>query len=174
MCDVKKVLVENMGYIVRSIVSAVDEGSVLDAMYEIVEQNIDINFDSSHFYFFNYNTMGTTRVKFKIDMDETPKGILLMLIDLIENHRMDENIKNKLYNIHFRKLKDKVYLEDKHNTIRISMWRNLQTYYKEDIRVYLINKLTSIQNKIKNSSDDEKVTQKVFEYRCKMILNALN
>lgn len=173
--DVKLTLVNNMEYIVGAIIDEIGNDDILENMYEVITHNIDINFDSSYFYFFEYKQMLSSKIKFKIDMKKTPTPILKMLIDLIEYQRMNENIKNKLYMIHFRKFNDKVYLEDKNNTIRKHMFLQLHKYIDDDIHVFLINKLTDLENKIKNidDGDDDYVMLKIQEYRCKTILLAL-
>ena len=151
----------------------------MNEMFKLVENDIGINFDSQQFYFLKYELIDDSKLYFNIDCDNTPKELLKMIIKLIELRRMEQNIKNKKYLIHFRVFKGKVYLEDKENTLRIEAYLQLHNYLRNPfttIRIDLIKRLLNIKNKLKNEDEideDEIISCKIQEYRIKAILKAI-
>lgn len=175
--DVRDILRRHMNYIVGSIHSNVDSTTIMDEMYKLIENDININFDSKHFYLLKYEMIDNTKLMFEIDLNNTPKELLKMIVNLIELQRMEQNIKNKSFLIHFRGFKGKVYLEDKDNTLRIEAFIQLHNYMRNPfmIRIFLVEKLLDIRNKLKVTNDDETdfVLFKIQEYRILAILNAI-
>lgn len=180
--DVRDTLKLHMNYIVGCFFSNVggDEALVMDEMYKLIENDIDINFDSKHFYILGYEFMESSQLKFDIDPERTPKALLKMIIKMIELQRMEQNIKNKQFLIHFRGFVGKVYLEDKENTLRIEAFLQLHNYLRRpfNIRVYLIEKLLEIKNQLKqimgtDNMSDECIRLKIHEYRIRAILRAI-
>lgn len=172
--DVLETLKLHMGYIVGDIFSRVGPSKFFDEMYNLIKHDIGINFDSSHFYLLNYKLIDENNVYFKIDQPFVPRGLLMMIRNLIKHSRMKENIKNSKYLIHFREFRDEVYLEDKENTLRVEAFMQMHQYVSHPIkiRIYLINKLVSIKNKIKNGGSDV-IPLKIQLYRIEMILKAI-
>lgn len=178
--DVRDTLKLHMNYIVGCFYKNVGgcDDKIMDEMYTLIENDININFDSKYFYFLKYELIDTSKLKFDIDLNNTPKDLLKMIVNLIELQRMEQNIKNKAYLIHFRGFKGKVYLEDKENTLRIEAFLQLHNYIMQPfttIRVYLIKKLLELKNKLKNDIEDEDlyISYRVQQYRIMAILKAI-
>lgn len=161
-CDVKKILEDNMWYIVKDSfeeyqkVQGVNynDDAFLEEWYKIFLYDIDINFDRSQFFFLPY-TSEENIIKFNIS-DEMPSDLKKMILYLIENKLMKENIKNKNYRIHFRVFTDRMLLEDSENTLRKKAFIELHRYlYEPDkIKVFLIRKLLKVRNDIIAYDDD--------------------
>lgn len=178
--DIKETLKLHMNYIVGCFYKNVgsSDDKIMDEMYTLIENDIDINFDSKHFYLLRYELIEKTALKFDIDLENTPRDLLKMILKLIELQRMEQNIKNKLYLIHFRGFKGKVYLEDVDNTLRIEAFLQLHNYLVKpfiNIRVFLIKKLLELNNKLKTTMEDEEqyINYKVQVYRIKAVLKAI-
>jgi hypothetical protein len=178
--DVKKILKTHMNHIVGCFFANVngDETKIMDEMYKLIENDIDINFDSKHFYFLKYELIESSKLLFNIDLNTTPKELLKMIVNLIELQRMEQNIKNKAFLIHFRGFKGKVYLEDKENTLRIEAFLMLHNYLRTPfttIRIFLVKKLLEIKNRLKDDTIEENdyISCKIQEYRIMAILRAI-
>lgn len=178
--DVLKTLHLHMNYIVGCFFNNVgnDEKKVLDEIYKLIENDIGINFDSNKFYLLKYELIDSSKLYFDIDCDKAPHNLLKMIINLIELRRMEQNIKNKSYLIHFRKFKGKVYLEDKENTLRVEAYLQLHNYFRQPfvIRVDLVKRLLLIKNKLRvesELSEDEIINYKIQEYRISTILESI-
>jgi hypothetical protein len=178
--DVLETLKLHMNYIVECIFNNVgnDEEKVLDEMYSLICSDISINFDSKCFYLLKYEMLDISKLYFNIDYEKTPKDLLKMIINLIELRRMEQNIKNKSYLIHFRVFKGKVYLEDKSNTLRVEAYLQLHNYFRQPfmVRLDLIKRLLNVRNKLRTPDDIEEseiINYKVQEYRIIAILKAI-
>lgn len=178
--DVVGKLKINMGYIINCVFtnSGNDEETFLDDMYKMIEYDIGINFDSERFYLMDFKNMDSNIIYFNIDNFNTPLELLVMIRDLIKHGRMEENIKNKKYLIHFRKFKDNVFLEDKENTLRIEAYLQMHGFMRNPIkiRIFLINKRVELMNRLKNAKatdEDEMIKLKIQEYRIACILKAI-
>lgn len=175
--DVLNVLVNNMDYIINEIYSNVGTGDddFMEELYKIVNNNINIHFDNRHFYFLEYKLIGKNKIFFRFNEDYTPKSIIEMVLDLINHKRMDENIKNKNYNIHFRVFKEKVALLDKENTIRCNMFLSAYKVMNEPykLRIFLMKKLLMIKSAIsKFPSDFDLYVNESYIIKC--IIKALD
>lgn len=167
-CDVKKVLKDNMWYIVKDSFEEYqkaqgtdyNENEFLEEWYKIFLYDIDINFDRAQFFFLPY-TAEENVIKFNIS-DKMPLELKNMILYLIEHKLMKENIKNKNYRIHFRVFSDRMLLEDSDNTLRKKAFIELHRclYDPENIKVFLIRKLLKVRNDIvvhgKDEEDDDK------------------
>lgn len=179
--DVKDTLKLHMHYIVGCFYKNVgsSEDAIMDEMYKLIENDININFDSKYFYFLKYELTENSKLKFDIDLENTPRDLLKMITRMIELQRMEQNIKNKSYLIHFRGFKGKVYLEDKENTIRIEAFLQLHNYITNPfttIRVYLIKKLLELRKELRHNiieDSDEYISCKIQMYRIKAVLRAI-
>lgn len=179
--DVRDTLKTHMNYIVGCFFSNVggSEELLMKEMYKLIENDISINFDSQHFYFLKYELIDSNKLFFEIDCNNTPKELLKMIVNLIELRRMEQNIKNKKYLIHFRVFKGKVYLEDKTNILRVEAYLQLHNYLRTPfttIRIDLINRLLNLNNKLKNEENLEEIdviSYKIQVFRIKAILKAI-
>lgn len=179
--DIRDTFKTHMNYIVGCFFNNVggSEVKLMDEMYKMIENDISINFDSQHFYLLKYELIDDNKLYFDIDCNNTPNDLLKMIINLIEHRRMEQNIKNKKYLIHFRIFKGKVYLEDKTNTLRIEAYLQLHNYIHNPfttIRIDLVNRLLKLNNKLKNEAelDEDTIIQyKIQAYRVKAILRAI-
>lgn len=176
--DVLEKLKINMGYIVNCIFinSGNDEESFLNEMYKMMENDIGINFDSERFYLLEFKSIESNIIYFNIDNFNTPLDLLVLIRDLIRHGRMDENIKNKKYLIHFRKFKDNVFLEDKENSLRIEAYLQMHGFLRNPIkiRIYLVNKRVEIANKMKKTQDEDEIIKlKIQDYRIVCVLKAI-
>lgn len=176
--DVLEKLKIYMGYIVNCIFinSGNDEELFLNEMYKMIENDIEINFDSERFYLLEFKSIEFNNIYFNIDNFNTPLDLLVMIRDLIRHERMDENIKNHKYLIHFRKFKDNVFLEDKADSLRIEAYLQMHGFLRNPIkiRIYLINKRVEIANKIKKMEDEDEIIQlKIQDYRIQNVLKAI-
>jgi hypothetical protein len=176
--DVLNRLVINMGYIIKCVFvnSDNDEDVFLDQMYKMIEYDIGINFDCERFYLMEFRNLDSNIIYFDIDNFCTPLELLILVRDLIKHGRMEENIKNKKYLIHFRKFYDNVYLEDKENTLRIEAFLQMHGFIRNPmkIRIFLINKRVELMNRLKHTGDEEELIKlKTEEYRIVCILKAI-
>lgn len=173
--DVLNTLKLHMGHIVKCVYSMIGtDEEFLDEMYLMIKYDIGINFDSENFYLMEYDK--ANNIGFKIKDPFAPRGLLVMIRDLVKHSRMKENIKNKRYLIHFREFKDEVYLEDKENTLRVEAFLTLHQYFKNPtvVRIFLINKLVDIRNEIRKEKIDENlISLKILRYRIEVILRAI-
>jgi hypothetical protein len=181
--DVIEKLKLHMSFIVGSVFERVenDEIKFLEAMYKMVEYDISINCDPNHFYLMEYKKMNDNCIFFEINDPHIPLDLLVLTRDLIQHGRMKENIKNKKFFIHFRHFEDEVHLEDKENTLRVEAFMQMHKLVHNPIRIriFLIKKLLSIKNFIRNVAGDPSTSQKemiqykVHRYRVETILKAI-
>lgn len=179
MTDILDILKNNSAHIVGNIFRNVqrNEETLLNEMYNMIVYDIDINFDSKSFYLLKYEFCNISKLYFDIDYKRTPKELLEMIIKLVEQRRMDQNIKNKLYLIHFRGFKGKVYLENQNNDLRRELFLQLHHFIREPlkIRIFLLRKLLKVKNELKNKliDENEMIQLKIQEYRIKLILKSI-
>lgn len=167
----KETLCKNINFIVQHVFNACNtDEEFLDEMFKLVENDIDINFDSNFFYILDYKLIDSNKLFFPINVNSTPIGLLQMILDLVESNLMTENIKNKSYLIHFRVYKNKTELETLDNCIRRSAFKAIGNFMlrSDKVIIFLINKLTLIEN-VK-----QKTVQELTQiFRIKNILEAL-
>lgn len=177
--DVLEKLKINMGYVVHCVFvnCGNDENVFLDEMYKLIENDIGVNFDSERFYLLDFKINSSNIIYFDIDMFNTPLDLLVMIKDLIQHGRMDENIKNKKYLIHFRNFEGNVHLEDKNNVLRVEAYLQMHGFMRNPvkIRVSLINKYVEILNKLHEPTIEETalIRLKIQKYRVECILRAI-
>lgn len=177
--DVLDRLKINMGYIIKCIYvnSGNDEALFLSELYKLIENDIGINFDSERFYLLDFKLNDSNIIYYDIDTFNTPLDLLVMIRDMIQHGRMDENIKNKKYLIHFRNFQDNVFLEDKENTLRVEAFLQAHSFMRNPIkiRVFLVNKYVEILNQIKTPEIDEVllIKLKIQKYRIECIIHAI-
>jgi len=150
--DVRDTLVKEMPYIVDSFFHNVEHNPILlvEALYDLVTENISINFDSKNFYLTRYETREKTKLHFPIDKTNTPTTLLRMVLGIIKLGRMKQNIKNSDYLIHFRVFQDKVFLEDTQNTIRVAAFLEADRLVTSSMgagytAAFLMSKLTKLK-----------------------------
>jgi len=177
--DILEKLKINMGYIVNCVFINCenDESTFLTEMYKLVENDIGVNFDSERFYLLEFKMVDSNVVYFNIDYFNTPLELLIMIKELIQHGRMNENIKNKKYLIHFRNFEDNVFLEDRDSTLRVEAYLQMHNFMHNPIkiRVFLINKCVDIKNKLKDPALEETTAIKlnIEKYRIECILHAI-
>lgn len=167
-----------MGFIVENVFINVgnDENQFLEELYKIVENEFNINFDSKRFYLLSYKLINTNKLFFVIDRNRTPHKLLTMILGLIVNRRMEENIKNKAYLIHFRDFRDNVHLEDDDNELRREMFVQAHGFVRNSmtVRVFLVRKLLAIRNKLAKTGDEnEELSLLQQQYRINCILGEI-
>lgn len=149
----------------------VTDQEFLDELFKLIDNDIDINFDSESFYFLSYKYLKTSKLYFPINREDTPLDILEGLLEIVENNHMRENIKNKKFLIHFRNYKYRMNFEDGDNSIRKALFlhASLQMDNPPYIFTYLIRKLNEYENKDTN----ENVGLLTSIFRIKAILRTL-
>jgi hypothetical protein len=165
-------ILNNIDYILPHIKSHfVTDQEFLDELFKLIDNDIDINFDSESFYFLSYKQLKTSKLYFPINRDDTPLDILEGLMEIIENNHMRENIKNKKYLIHFRNYKYRMNFEDSDNTIRKKLFlhASLQLDNPSYIFTYFVRKLNEYENK--DTTEHVELLTSIF--RIKEILRTL-
>jgi hypothetical protein len=177
--DVLEKLKMNMGYTINCVFvnCGNDEESFLEEMFKLIENDIGVNFDSERFYLLDFKINDSNIIYFDIDFFNAPLDLLVMIKELIQHGRMDENIKNKKYLIHFRNFEDNVYLEDKNNTLRVEAFLQMHSFMRDPtkIRVFLINKCVEIMNRLQDPDIEESalIRFKIQKYRTECVLRAI-
>ena len=117
----------------------------------IINEDIDINFDSSTFFLFGKNS----RIKISIN-DKTPKILLQSILDTITKNDMGDTIRNSSNKIHFRTYKHKYLLDSESDEIRKCLTKSLCAYVpKEFVQNKLVEKMIQILNIIKQPDTED-------------------
>lgn len=168
-------LVESVPYITRLIVKPTFD-ETMASMQHLLQNDIEINFDSETFYLTKDTTDG---VSFPMDSRYLPKKFFQFVLDSILQHHMSENIKNTQNRIHFRGFKYNVKFENKENVLRIALFRELTlvAYHPDRVLTFLFNRLTEVQNVLLDDTlgvdDDAKRTLQTEARRIEIIIGAI-
>lgn len=164
MIDVKQILLDSCPVIIQNSTSG---GNPLDIIYETMNQDIWIHFDSAKFFIFKDNDV--VHIPINI-MTKTP--ILRMILWLIESRSMSENIRNSENRILFRVYKGNAQLDSRDNSLRNKLWTSLvgnvdgeMTY--GDVWSYLARKRVTLLGIIENTDltdeNEEQYQTKIIE-----------
>ena len=175
--EIKEILLENMNCIVKQIYNReenISDMKYLESIYSLIENDIEMNIDSDKLYFLSYSLMDRHEIYFRYFKDLNTKILTLIESLIIGDNRMLENIKNKHHRIHFRLFKDNVNLESPDNKIRIEFFFQSIRFLKdnESIFNFLINKLLTLENKVKKQTEI-KINDLVVIKRLKIIISSL-
>lgn len=175
--DVRDTLAIEIPYIVDCIFHNVENNPILliESLYNMVTENISINFDSKNFYLTRYETRERTKLYFPLNKPSTPTRLVRMVLGLIRLGRMKQNIKNSDYLIHFRVFHDKVFLEDTSNTLRVRAFLEADRLIAPSMGAgytasFLMSKLTKLRHRCVADSD---VTDTVLIQRVIVIVSAV-
>jgi hypothetical protein len=177
--DVKTNLLNDMNVIVSQIIkrnSFSTDYEIMNECFKLIENDIEMNFDSQKLYFLSYSMMDKHELYFEYFKNPTP-GITSLIKSLIEtNIRMSDNIKNKHHRIHFRVFKDNILLEDSENDFRVEFFKQLTMFLnqKEYLFKYLMGKLLEYEKQIiDDQGNDTDIEPYVVLNRIQVILSKL-
>ena len=145
-----KALIDSSYYFVKEYVNK-NENTLNDFINEMINNDIDINFDSSEFNLFGPKSI----IKLTIS-EKTPILLLKEILKAIEDNDMSDTIRNSNNKIHFRTFKKKYLLDCELDLIRKELILCLSFfYYHENILNCLVKKMLETVNEIKNNQTDE-------------------
>ena len=143
-------LIQSSYYFVKEFVQK-NKYTVNEFINEMVNNDIDINFDSSEFHMFGPKSIITININ-----EYTPIILLKVILKTIQDNDMSDTIRNSNNKIHFRTFKKKHLLDSEMDSIRKEIILCLCSFYPyQKIVNILVKKLVETINEIKNNETDE-------------------